>query len=153
MRTVTILLLLAALIVIGALATRTPEAPSGPGTTRAPQTAVATPAAATVPVMSTELRDYCQEPYTHLRISPAQDIHAYTRYQMTTQAKFGRLGLRYVVDPDVRGTLEVDARDVTWASVLDDFCRRNSCRWEVADPRTIRIRTIPPQLSSDRPQP
>lgn len=88
--------------------------------------------------LSPELRKYLYEPYTHIRVEPPQDIQAYTAYE-NKYGKFGSKGLRYVVDPEVKGGIHCDRMGATWASILDDFCGANNCQWEVADPKTIHI--------------
>ena len=87
---------------------------------------------------SAALQDYLYVPYSTLNIA-ATDIHDYTRYQMES-GSFGSKGLKYVVDADVTGQIKVYGHGITWASALDEFCRQNGCRWDVADPNTIRIR-------------
>ena len=53
---------------------------------------------------------------------------------------FGSKWLKYIVEADVSGQIKVYGHGITCASALDEFCRDNGCRWEVADPNTIRIR-------------
>ncbi len=90
------------------------------------------------PQPSPALRTYLYTPFATIHIA-ATDIHDFTEYQ-NQHGLFGQRGLRYVVDPQVEGMLNAYGHQITWASILDDFCRQNACLWEIADPRTIRIR-------------
>ncbi len=91
------------------------------------------------PGPSAALQHYLSDPYSTLNLS-ATEIHTYADFEMK-YGRFGAKGLKYVVDPDVTGKIMVQGHDVTWASVLDRFCRENGCRWEVVGADTIRIRT------------
>ena len=88
--------------------------------------------------ISAELQERLYSPYNTLTIA-ATDIHDFTRFEMEF-GSFGKKGLRYIVEPDVNGQIKVYGHGITWASALDEFCEKNGCRWEVADPHTIRIR-------------
>ena len=133
MRTAIILLLV--ILICLFVAKRISETKSSP----------AQPAGQKSVTMSKELEQYLFEPYTHLRIDPPQDIRAYTR-DITENGLPRERKLRYVIDPDVQGKVGVfDARDVTWASILDEFCKNNGCKWEVADPYTIHISSTRPK--------
>ena len=90
------------------------------------------------PQISAALQDRLYTPCNTLNIA-ATDIHDFTRYEMKF-GSFGSRGLKYVVDSDVSGKIQVSGHNITWASVLDDFCQKNGCRWDIADPNTIRIR-------------
>jgi len=104
---------------------------------RTPSGGTPTPAAGQAEASAT-LRDYLYVPNSTLSIA-ATDIHDFTQFQMKF-GFFGDKGLRYVVDPDVSGQIKVYGHGITWASALDEFCRNNGCRWDIADPNTIRIR-------------
>jgi hypothetical protein len=92
---------------------------------------------ATEAQLSPELQEYLYAPYSTLNIA-ATDIHDYTRYQEKS-GLFGQKGLKYLIDPDVTGRIEVYGHGITWASALDGFCKANGCKWAVTDPYTIRI--------------
>ncbi len=87
---------------------------------------------------SANLQDFLYTPYNTLNIA-ATDIHEYTQYEVAS-GLFGKKGLKYIVDPEVSGEIKVYGHGITWANALDEFCSNNGCRWELADPNTIRIR-------------
>jgi hypothetical protein len=103
---------------------------------RRPSTDMPKPASGP-PQMSAVLRDFLYTPYTTLNIA-ATDIHDFSRFEMKF-GSFGSKGLKYVVEPEVRGQIQVSGHNITWASVLDDFCQKNGCQWNTPDPNTIRI--------------
>ena len=88
--------------------------------------------------MSTELRKWLDEPFTHIRINPPQDVHAYFRFQ-NEHGLPGAHGIRIEVDKGVQGTIGGDWTGTAWRPILDGFCAQNNCIWKVTGPSTVRI--------------
>jgi hypothetical protein len=92
------------------------------------------------PKPSDALHKHLYEPSTHVRIAPTE-LSEFCRYQ-NQYGGFGKKGLRYIVDTDVRGKLSGDWYNEGWARILDDFCTQNGCQWSIVDANTIRIKRI-----------